>query len=339
MTKFTRILLALSLLMVVAPMAAAQEMVRFRLLPGTVGAGVLRNSIESNTSALITAINNAQAANSSTINYAGINITEYAKTNLNDLWEYKHVKILGNSQNGKLFIENPCLKIPNGYQVSPLACMVYKLNGGAPEESAMAFNFDSSGAISDVSITLSTEQLGALMKAGLNDVKDEYAKSMIVYWMGQLKNAYEEMDLSFFEDMLSDDAVIITGVRKPTRVSTDVSAKMTSDQYVYYKKTKEEYIDNLRNNVFKNYNSLKVTFVEEGQRIKQSVSKPRYYIVDVTQLWDAANTKTGRIYKDKGRLFVLWDMADPEKPTILARVWQAIDDDKRWDFIDFDNLE
>lgn len=339
MTKSFRILLALCLMFAAAPIGAAQDMVRFRLLPGTVGTGALRNSIESNTSALISAINNAQAANSATIDYSGIKITEYAKTNLNDLWEYKHAKMLGNSQNGKLFIENPCLKIPGGYQVSPLACMIYKLDGGAPEESALAFNFDNSGAISDVSITLSTEQLGSLMKAGLSDVKDEYAKSMIAYWMGQLKNAYEERDLSFFEDMFSDDAVIITGVRKPQRVSTDVSAKMTSDQYTYYKKTKEEYIQNLRDNVFRNFNSIKVTFEEQGQRVKQSVSKPRYYIVDVTQLWNAANTKTGRKYSDKGRLFVLWDMADPERPTILARVWQAIDDDKRWDFIDFDNLE
>ncbi|MCM1452726.1 MAG: hypothetical protein NC102_10750 [Clostridium sp.] len=339
MNKFASILMSMCLLLGAAMCGSAQEAVRFRLLPGTVGAGALRNSIESNTSALITAINNAQAANSDKIDYAGIRITEYAKTNLNDLWEYKHAKMTGNSQNGKLFIENPCLKIPGGYQVSPLACIIYKTEGGAPEESALAFNFDGTGAISDVSITLSTEQLGTLMKAGLSDVKDEYAKSMIAYWMGQLKNAYEERDLSFFEDMLSDDAIIITGVRKPQRVSTDVSAKMTSDQYTYYKKTKEEYIDNLRDNVFKNFNSIKVVFEEEGQRVKQSVSKPRYYIVDVTQLWKAANTHTGRKYEDTGRLFVLWDMADPEKPTILARVWQAIDDKKRWDFIDFDNLE
>lgn len=332
-------LAALSLLICGAASMAAQDVVRFRLLPGTVGTGALRNSIEANTSALIGAINKAYNANSPTVDYSGIKISDYAKTNLNDLWEYKHVQMIGNSQNGKLFIENPCLKIPGGYQVSPLACIVYKVGGGVPEESALAFNFDSAGTIIDVSITLSTEQLGKLMKAGLSDVKDEYAKTMIAYWMGQLKNAYEERDLDFFKDMLSDDAVIITGVRKPQRVSTDVSAKMTSDQYIYYKKTKEEYILNLQNNVFKNFNSIKVTFEEEGQRVKQSVSKPRYYIVDVTQLWDAVNTKTGRTYSDKGRLFVLWDMADPEKPTILARVWQAIDDNKRWDFIDFDNLE
>ncbi len=339
MSKFTGILLALCMLLASAPCGAAQDVVRFRLLPGTVGTGPLRNSIEANTSALITAINKAYADKSATIDYSGIKITEYAKTNLNDLWDYKHVQMTGNSQNGKLFIENPCLKIPGGYQISPLSCIIHKVDGGVPEESALAFNFDGSGAIIDVSITLSTEQLGQLMKAGLSDVKDEYAKSMIAYWMGQLKNAYEERDIDFFKDMLSDDAVIITGVRKPQRVSTDVSAKMTSDQYVYYKKTKEEYILNLQNNVFKNFNSIKVTFEEEGQRVKQSVSKPRYYIVDVTQLWNAANTKTGRKYSDKGRLFVLWDMADPEKPTILARVWQAIDDTKRWDFIDFDNLE
>jgi len=327
------------MLLASARLGAAQEVVRFRLLPGTVGTGALRNSIETNTSALITAINKAYAAKSRAVDYTGVKITEYAKTNLNDLWEYKHVQMTGNLQNGKLFIENPCLKIPGGYQVSPLSCIVYRVDGGVPEESAMAFNFDSNGTITDVSITLSTEQLGKLMKAGLNDVKDEYAKSMIAYWMGQLKNAYEERDVDFFKDMLSDDAVIITGVRKPQRVKTEVSAKMTSDQYVYYKKTKDEYISNLENNVFKNYNKIKVTFEEEGQRVKQSVSKPRYYIVDVTQLWDAVNTRSGKKYSDKGRLFVLWDMADPEKPTILARVWQAIDDDKRWDFIDFDNLE
>lgn len=339
MNRFTGILLAFCFLLACAPAGSAQDVVRFRLLPGTVGTGALRNSIESNTTALITAINKAYADNSPTVDCSGIKITDYAKTNLDDLWEYKHLQMTGNSQGGKLFIENPCLKIPGGYQVSPLSCIVYKVDGGVPEESALAFNFDASGAIIDVSITLSTEQLGQLMKAGLSDVKDEYAKSMIAYWMGQLKNAYEERDLEFFKDMFSDDAVIITGVRKPQRMKTDVSAKMTSDQYIYYKKTKEEYIQNLQNNVFKNFNVIKVTFEEEGQRVKQSVSKPRYYIVDVTQLWNAANTKTGRKYSDKGRLFVLWDMADPEKPTILARVWQAHDDPKRWDFIDFDNLE
>ncbi len=56
---------------------------------------------------------------------------------------------------------------------------------------------------------------------------------------------------------------------------------------------------------------------------------PRYYMVLCTQ------ASRGTKYTDVGRLFILWDFKNPDKPVILVRAWTDPDDPKQFSDEDF----
>jgi hypothetical protein len=83
---------------------------------------------------------------------------------------------------------------------------------------------------------------------------------------------------------------------------------------VYQTQTKKEYIETLKNRIFK-YNKY-VNIVFDEIKIVKDLKYPDLYGVNLKQLWNTSG------YKDVGYLFLMIDFKDENNPTIHVRTWQ-----------------
>lgn len=317
-----------ALLLLVPHMTAmlAQDGVTFELIRG-IENGTVKSKIESETTKLLTMLNERQSDNKDDLSFKGISITEEAKQTILLLWKFQHMRVWQDVEGEEPYIAETCLRFGRkGYQVRNIPMRLYPVenNGEDDDYTEICINYDLSGNIVDFNITMAKQQYQDILKSAIN-VEDEYNRMVIAHLMEQLRTAYNQKNLQFFKDIFSEDAIIITGVRKFRLEKTEARIKDQA-KYEYNVSTKAQYVESL-SRVFKKNNVINVVFGNDAKYKRDGSA--RYYMVDVTQYWNSST------YSDEGRLFLLWDFNDPDNPQILVRAWQHTDDDKHFSFKDF----
>lgn len=285
----------------------------------------LKVKMERQVTKLLTSMNYAQMNNSRSLDFKGIDINDDAKRYILKMWNRKHLRVWQDEEGEKNYIESLCLKFgTEGYQVRNIPMREFPVDGNADDPyTEVCINFDFNGKIIDFSIAMKNVQYMGIAKES-DPVKSERENMMIQSFMTQMQNAYIKKDIDFFETIFSENALIITGVKKFKTIKTDLKTVRKED-YEYIVKTKEQYLSSLRAIFAKNKtNDIYVNF--PNINVKKNGD---YYIVYAGQEWASKG------YEDLGNITVLWDFRDSEKPQILVRVWQHLDDKKKYAFKDF----
>lgn len=293
--------------------ANAQDAVNFEISDGVTNPA-LKSNIERNTSMLLSAINQAESSGKD-INYSGINIDNLASQSIGMMWNNVHFRIVDDD------IVEHCLQIKSStgavieYQVRNIAVEMKPFDdsydGDINQE--VCINYDRQGNITDFNITMGVQQYMSIIREG-ERLNDADRRIQILQWVERFKMAYIQKNMSFMEDVFSDDALIVTG-RVVKRVHSDI--KPVSVEYTSY--GKQQYLKHLKG-VFARNSYINVKF--DDIEIVRHGAKPNYYGVTLKQGWFTKN------YSDEGILFIIWDFSDELHPQILVRTWQPMEVDE-----------
>lgn len=319
--KRTLICTLLLFLCIVLP---AQDEVTFEISPNGAPAAKIKDSMERNASALLTAINVAESTGQD-LNFNGLSITDFAANSLAMFWGNVHFRVLDDD------IVEHCTtnKLKNGrvlnYDVRNIAVEMKPFDDTYKEDlnQEITIEFDKRGTITNIDVSKGLQQYSKILKNSFS-VEDFDERLRIVKFVQQFKMAYNKKDTTFLKNIFSEDALIITGhkvIKKSGESSTPIGWEYTTI-------TKAQYLKKLWK-VFENNAYVNVEFDENSMNITRNAAKPWIYGVTVTQRYSSST------YSDVGKLTMIWNFKDPEKPQINVRVWQAPDDPKEFKVTDF----
>lgn len=280
-------------------------------------ASAVKAKMERQVASLLTAINTAESTNSE-INYSGIDIDNLASKSIGMSWNNVHFRTEDTD------IVEHCIRLEKrskalrGYQVRNVGMTMKPLDSAYDSDlrQEICIDFSPTGRIVDFNFAMGTQQYTQLLKEGVR-LDDLDQRMQIIHWCEQFKKAYNDKNLSFMENIFSDDALIITGKLVMERVKTDVV--MADRQKVeYVTKSKQEYLSSLSQlfNREKHKGYINVNFSD--YEIKRHAAKPNYYGVTLRQKWHSSS------YSDEGIVFLVWDFTDEDKPKIHVRTWQPL---------------
>lgn len=303
----------------------AQNHVAFEIdKNGGVASDMPVSMIETNTARLLTAINNAEAAKSKELGFSGINMTDDAKNSLAQMWANVHFKVMDDD------IFQKCISLKangrvRGYEVANIAIEMIPMNDEYKESRTqeITISYNKGGTIDDIVISMGKHQYTSLMKGAVT--LDDYDRRMqILHYVEQFRTAYCQKDMTFLDNVFSDDALIITGKRTMNRVK-DGRGMVAKTEYT--KQSKADYLAGLAK-AFKKNKYINVKFDEI--EVENNPLHTHMYGVTLKQKWNSST------YSDEGIVFLLWDFSNEEAPKIYVRTWQYLDDPNRFKTTDFE---
>lgn len=328
-----------AILSTMSVMAAESDVLEFQITGGGTNlSATSKMRMEDNAVRLLTMMSEAQARNSKSLNFRGIDISEKAKNTIVQMWKFQPLRVWTDDEDVPPLIAENLLNISsvNSYQVRNIPVRLFPVETpGKDKYSEVAINLSANGTIVDFNITIERNQYDHIVKDA-KTVQDLENRKMLAYWMDQLRMAYESKDLNYLNSLFDKDAMIITGVRSSRRTGTEVKFSST-ETFDYYVNNKTQYLSKLKR-IFSVNKKVRVNFRDQEYGCNETATvtdrngeeMPRYYMVWCTQDWMASK------YSDTGRLFVLWDFKVPDKPVILVRAWTSPDDPKQFSIDDFD---
>lgn len=272
--------------------------------------GILKTKMEQQMSSLLSAINEANAANAD-VNFSSIDITDDASASLTMTWEQVHFSIEDDD------IVDHCISLPGksgGFRIQNIGVLMNpKEESGYDGEKRreIYIDFDKTGKIVDFNFTIGMNMYTEILKKG-EELGDLDRRMQIIDWCEHFAKAYCDKNMKFMQTIFSDDAIIITGKMTMQRVHTDMGMKDQA-QVKYVQQTKSQYLSNL-SRVFASNSYVNVKF--EDYTVIRHGAKPNYYGVTLRQKWHTAR------YSDEGTVFLIWDFTNEEAPRILVRTWQ-----------------
>jgi hypothetical protein len=324
--RVSRLIVCLLFCIVVHP-AGAQYETKVSLISGAPNQQI-KAAMEKNGSLLLTEFNNAQGQKRS-LSLKEIAMDKSVPSLPNSLYSMWAVCPF---RCDELEIVERCLETYSGgggYQIRNIPVVMEPGPEGGIDPNnkyqELVLNFDRSGNLRSVTFALESSWYKSLMDGDGKEVTDLRERTMVVEFVEQFRTAYNRKDLSFLQDIYSDDALIITG--KVERGGPGLEAKDNS-MITYISQTKKEYLKRLEK-VFQNNDRINVVF--EDVRINKHRSK-KYYGVKLVQYWNSGS------YSDTGYLFLLWDFTNEGEPKVLVRTWQPYKEtpkEKLFDMTDF----
>lgn len=304
----------------------AQDAVTFEVdRNGGIDATVPVGRIEKNIGGLLTAMNKAAAAQSSSIDFSGIEISDDASLSLMMIWENVRMHTYDDD------IIQPCVKLgnannPRGYEIQNIGVEMLPINPAEYKEDSnqeITITLDKQGRISDFVISMGMHQVSKMMK-GAKTLDDIDQRQQILHFVEQFRTAYCEKNEKFLEDIFSDDALIITGrVRKRASLESGIGTVID-----YTKQGKREYLDRLfaKFRTPNTYINVKFDEIE----VERNPVNANIYGVTLRQEWYSNG------YSDVGTVFLLWDFTSKDSPKIYVRTWQPNEDTHRFRTTEFD---
>lgn len=186
-------------------------------------------------------------------------------------------------------------------------------NSEAVEE--LVLNVDKKGKIIAARFAMEEQNMMEILNA--EDLDDFERRQVILQFLELYRTAYNRKDADYIESTFSEGAIIIVGqVLKPKK-SDQISlenSQIDRDNIKFIQYSKKQYMERLRNVVFKKAKYIAVSFSEID--IKQHTSHKEIYGVSLKQRWNTEG------YKDEGYLFLMIDFKNPDEPLIHVRSWQ-----------------
>lgn len=227
-------------------------------------------------------------------------------------------------------------KTQDGYVVSRGLRMSFSFRGRVKKTFVedVVFTLDRNAKIDNV-----TFGLGEIAE---NDILNKDAKGwndatreMLLEFMENYKTAYCLKDSVYIRNIFADDATIIVGrvVRKRQFVDPEQNMSDRGKEVIHYNRfTKDQYLRNLRRS-FDSNEFINIRFTRNDIQWLEKYDKERLFAIQIGQEYRSST------YGDKGYLFLLVDMTDPETPLIKVRTWQPneVDISKLYNAGDFRN--
>lgn len=265
--------------------------------------------IEQNASALLSQINKAFDAKQSGLDLSGIDISDKAKESLASLWANVHFQCDDSE------VIQDCLTTSSGFQVRQIPLVIEPQGATTTDDTYQeaVISFEPSGQISSFYFTIGTNLYSKVMKSK-TEVTDVRRRMQILDYVEHFRTAYNQKDINFLEQVFSDDALIIVGKVVKTQ-PTDINNFVGQTKVEFVKRTKQEYLNNLKKTFAVN-KFINVKFDEIKVVRHPNPEKKDFYGVTLHQLYSSST------YSDDGYLFLLWDFRNEDAPQIHVRTWQ-----------------
>ena len=271
---------------------------------------ILKKAAERNISDVLNELARAYDANDMMLNFKTSAVSANAAENINDIWN-----------GGRFYCTQPeikdhLIKITNGgYQFRNISVSV------EGEEQEIVIELDGKGIVTDLYFSLNMHQYQNVMTS--NGVVDKTRREIVLNFMEMLKTAYMRKDINFIDDVFSEKALIIVGktVQKTDKPAMTLNsnketfALQSSSGTVYTKKTKQEYLTDLKK-VFSNNKNIQLKFEDIEVERHGKKGYEAFYGIHLKQHWKADT------YKDYGTLFFLIQFRENDHPLIWVRTWQ-----------------
>lgn len=149
-------------------------------------------------------------------------------------------------------------------------------------------------------------------------VWSESARFAIMDFLENYQTAYALKRLDYIERIFDDDAVIITGTVNHVpakKIGTDdmQGMRFAHDIIRYNRHTKDSYLRQLKHS-FDSKEFINLRFANND--VRKLGKGGEFYAIQISQEYYSSN------YGDKGYLFLMVDINDPNKPIIKVRTWQ-----------------
>ena len=293
------------LFLLVFPLVVCAQLEDTRLIitDGLSNTGV-KKQIEDNISRFLVACNEAVMTGKKPNLKVGL--TDDAEKSLREMWKTSPMACPVSK------IEEICLETTNGYQVRniPVSMMAAE---EAEKEQELVFNLTPMGLIDGVSIAIEENRYMEVM-ADTVSVEDYFRRQIILDFVENYRTSYNRKDLDYIESVFSDNALIITGKVIREKPKSDFAMRsLSTEKIVYQKRTKKEYIQNLKK-VFAGNKYINVVFDEV--EVIQHPKLTDIYGVTLKQEWNTTR------YRDVGFVFLMIDFQDENNPLIQVRTWQ-----------------
>ena len=215
-------------------------------------------------------------------------------------------------------------KAQDGYVVSRGLRMSFSFNGVVKKTFVedVVFTLDRNAKIDNVTFGLGkVAQDGILLKEAPG--WDNATREMLLEFMENYKTAYCLKDSVYIRNIFDDNATIIVGrvARRNQFVDTDRGMSARGKEVIRYNRlTKDQYLKNLRR-TFDSNEFINLRFTRNEIQWLEKYDKERLFAIEIGQEYCSST------YGDKGYLFLLVDMTDPEAPLIKIRTWQPNEED------------
>lgn len=178
----------------------------------------------------------------------------------------------------------------------------------------VVFSFDNAKKIKNIAFGLGNTAADDILNKG---VWSENARMALMNFLENYKTAYGLKRLDYIRSVFDDDAVIIVGnvlrsatmnKNKETGVATINNSIIKKNRY-----TKDQYLNNL-SRCFDSNEYINIRFANND--VLKMAQGGELYAIQIVQDYYSST------YGDKGYLFLMVDINDPEKPIIKVRTWQ-----------------
>lgn len=185
----------------------------------------------------------------------------------------------------------------------------------------LVFTFGQDDKITNIAFGLGARAERDILGKG---VWSESARKAIMDFLENYKTAYALKRLDYIKTIFDDDAVIITGyiVKRPMVATHTYENNYTvkgGTIIKYNRQTKDQYIANLAR-TFASNEFVNIRFANND--VIKMGKGGELYAIQIAQDYYSSR------YGDKGYLFLMVDINDPEHPLIKVRTWQPNKDPK-----------
>lgn len=179
----------------------------------------------------------------------------------------------------------------------------------------VVFTFESSGKINNITFGLGETAVNDIL---CNGVWSETARFAIMNFLENYQTAFALKRHDYISSIFDDDAVIITAtvMNMPLRKKTlDGQSYQFSDNPIikYNRHTKDSYLAQLKRS-FCSKEYINLRFADND--VRKLGKGGEMYAIQISQEYYSSN------YGDKGYLFLMVDINDPNNPIIKVRTWQ-----------------
>ncbi len=309
-------LLVLTLLLTVLPQvysyAQLSQEVKVILTDGP-GRDIV-SMLERNSGAVMTAINRYNPSVGSILLPPNIAAGDgaYGVERLNEL-----IKEMGIRTNAGELRSQVIMLNQNTYEIRRMYVTSDSSSGGRSLE--LILNFDADGRLTDARFAIEEHQFNMIIQNAVS-LEDDYRRRVIINFLEQFKTAYNRKDADYIDLQFSDKALIITGTRISEYGDSGSMVRTRDNEVVrerfrLNRQTKVEYIDRLRNVIFRNNAFVNIDF--SGVNILKHPEYDEIYWVQVFQKWSSST------YSDEGYLSFMIDFTNEDQPLIYVRAWQS----------------